>query len=267
MTNFDPSEERVREQLRGASVPAANVAFRERLKRDFVAGEFAQLQNVVPLHAERRTHRIRWMVGMAAAAAVMIVTLALNQAPRWTALPSAGAGTLVVDGVTVPLLDTESLTRRLRPGSRLLLRGTQDLDLVSSGLLALQLSPGTEMVLPTPPGRWFGRAARGSVDRGHLRITTGRQFGGSRLAITTPDAMVQVTGTTLAVIAEPAGTCVCVLEGTAHVRPHRGAMTSVPPGTRCEVARAEPSSQSGEIRVAERPKLLDLRDRLKSVMN
>jgi ferric-dicitrate binding protein FerR (iron transport regulator) len=131
----------------------------------------------------------------------------------------------------------------------------------------MQLSPGTDMVLPNPPGRWFGKSARASVDRGHLRLTTGRHFDGSRLAITTPDATIHVTGTTLAVIAEEAGTCVCVLDGTAHVRPRRGAMTPVPPGTRCEVAHTDGSMHHGEIRMAERPKLLDLRDRLKSVMN
>jgi ferric-dicitrate binding protein FerR (iron transport regulator) len=267
--NFEPREDetRVLERIRISSAPTAGGAFRERLKREFVSGDFGERRGILPLPQRRRTHRVRWMAGLAAAAAAMILTLALNQAPRWTALPGAGSGTVVVDGVALPIGDAAGLTRHLRPGSRLVLRGTKDLDLVSSGLLALQLSPGTEVVLPTPPGRWFGRAARGSVDRGHLRITTGRHFDGSRLAITTPDATVHVTGTTLAVIAEPTGTCVCVLEGTAHVRPHRGTMTPVPPGTRCEVARGDASSHSGEIRVAERPKLLDLRDRLKSVMN
>jgi ferric-dicitrate binding protein FerR (iron transport regulator) len=260
-------ETRVVELIRTSSPPRAGAEFRERLKSEFVAGDFPDRRRVVPFPARRRTHRIRWVAGLAAAAAAMILTLALNQAPRWTALPSAGSGTLVVNGIALPVSDTAALTRSLRPGSRLVLRSTQDLEFVSSGLLAMQLSPGTEVVLPTPPGRWFGRAARGSVSRGHLRLTTGRHFDGSRLAITTPDATVHVTGTTLAVIAESTGTCVCVLEGTAHVRPHRGRMTSVPAGTRCEVAHGDASSHSGEIRVAERPKLLDLRDRLKSVMN
>jgi len=219
------------------------------------------------LPESRRTHRIRWIVGFGAVASVSIVAMALNQAPRWTALPSSGSGSLIVNGVPVPVRESAALTRRLRPGARVLLRSTQDLDLVSSGLLALQLSPGTEVVLPAPPGRWFGRVGRASVDRGLLRLTTGRHFDGSRLSITTPDATVSVTGTTLAVIAGPAGTCVCVLEGTARIRPHRGAMTAVSPGMRCRVARGERGSHEEEIRVAERPKLLDLRDRLKSVMN
>jgi len=222
---------------------------------------------VLSLPEPRRTHRIRWMVGFGTTASVAIVALALNAPPRWTALPSSGTGSLIVNGIPVPVHDSAALTRRLRPGARVLLRGNQDLDLVSSGLLALQLTPGTEMVLPSPPGRWFGRVGRASVNRGRLRLTTGRHFDGSRLSITTPDATVRVTGTTLSVIAEPAGTCVCVLEGTARVRPRRGAMTAVSPGMRCEVARGERGSHEGEIRAAERPRLLDLRDRLKSVMN
>ena len=259
-------EARVLEELRSATVPAAEAAFRERLKGEFVSGSFTGRPVVLPLPVRRRI-RARWVVGLAAAASVAIVAAALNQAPRWTALPSAGTGTLVVNGVSLPVGDTDALTRRLRPGSRVLLQSTQDLDLVSSGLLAMQLSPGTELVLPSPPGRWFGRTGRASVDRGLIRVTTGKRFGGARLAITTPEATVHVTGTTLAVIAEPGGTCVCVLEGTAHVRPHRGTMTRVSPGTRCEIAHGAATSKMNEMREAERPKLLDLRDRLQSVMN
>jgi hypothetical protein len=267
--NFEPGpdEARVLERIRSAAPPLADAAFRSRLKQEFVSGEIPERHAVISLPEPRRTHRVRWIAAMAAAASITVVALALNQAPRWVVMPSAGSGTLLVNGVPHPIEDAAGLARHLRPGARLVLQSAQDLDLVSSGLLAMQLAPGTEAVLPAPPGRWFGRVGRGSVSRGHLRLTTGRRFDGSRLSITTPDATVQVTGTTLAVIAEPHGTCVCVLEGTAHVRPHKGSMTPVTPGTRCEVARGERESHSGEIRVAERPKLLDLRDRLKSVMD
>jgi len=216
---------------------------------------------------KRETHRTRWFAACAAVAILAIVALAVNRAPRWTALPGAGEGTLVVDGVALKVGDVDGLRRRLRPGSRILLRSSEDLDLVSSGLIAMQLSPGTEAILPSPPGRWFGRTGKATVKRGQLRLTTGRHFPGSRLAITTPDATVRVTGSTLAVIAESSGTCVCVLEGRVRVRPNRGAMTGVSPGTRCEVHRGQASPRYGEILAEERPKLLDLRDRLKSVMN
>ncbi len=263
----EADEAAILEQLQSAPVPVAEATFRERLKREFISGSFADRPVVLSLPPIRRRRRMRWAVGLAAAASVTITAAAFNEAPRWTALPSAGTGTLTVNGVSFPVGNSEELTRRLRPGSRVLLESTQDLDLVSSGLLAMQLSPGTELVLPAPPGRWFGRAGRASVDRGLLRVTTGRRFSGARLAITTPEATVRVTGTTLAVIAEPTGTCVCVLEGTAHVRPHRGAMTRVHPGSQCEVARGAATSRMHDMREAERPKLLDLRDRLQSVMN
>jgi len=259
-------EARVLEQLRTAAPPVAGAAFRERLKREFVSGEFAA-SRVVALPAPPRRHRARWVVGFAAAATVTIVAAALNQPPRWTAMPSSGTGQVVVNGVSLPVRDTAELTRRLTPGSRVRLQGGEELNLVSSGLLAIQLSPGTELILPSPPGRWFGRAARATVDRGLVRLTTGRRFGGAHLAITTPEATVHVTGTTLAVIAESTGTCVCVLEGIAHVHPHKGTMTRVSPGTRVDIARGTREPHAGEMRLAERPKLLDLRDRLKSVMN
>ncbi len=262
-----PEEVRVLEKLRSGSAPAAEPGFRDQLKREFTSGRFTERTVVVPLAAPRRRHRMRWVIGLAAAASVTIVAAALNEAPQWTALPTAGSGSLIVNGVSLPVQNSAELTRRLRPGSRILLRSTQDLDLVSSGLLAMQLSPGTELTLPSPPGRWFGRQARASVDRGRVRVTTGKHFDGAHLAIRTPEATVHVTGTTLAVIAEAAGTCVCVLEGTAHVRPHRGRMTRVHPGSQYEVPRGAGDSKIGDMRDAERPKLLDLRDRLQSVMN
>jgi ferric-dicitrate binding protein FerR (iron transport regulator) len=263
----EPNEARVAERIRNLSPPQADPSFRERLKHEFVSGSFADRPRVVPIPPRRTRRRLRWAFGIAAAAACVTVVAALNQPPRWTALPSAGTGHLVVNGTPVPIHETAELTRRLEPGARVRLECTADLDLVSSGLIAMQLSPGTELVLPSPPGRWFGRSANASVARGLLRVTTGRRFSGARLAITTPEAMIRVTGTTLAVIAEPAGTCVCVLEGAALVRPHRGETTRISSGSRCEVPRGAHRSAMGEMRGTERPKLLDLRDRMRAVMN
>jgi ferric-dicitrate binding protein FerR (iron transport regulator) len=86
----------------------------------------------------------------------------------------------------------------------------------------MQVAPGTDLTLPASAGRWFGRATRASVANGEVRITTGTGFHGARLAVETPEAMVQVTGTTLAVICEPTGTCVCVLEGSVRVAAQAG---------------------------------------------
>jgi len=263
----EAEESRVLERIRGVARPSAEPLFREQLKRDFVSGSFGQRPRAVAIAPHRPARFLAWAAGLSAAAAVAIVLAALNQPPRWTALPSGGSGNLVVNGLSIPVRETAELTRRIRPGSRIRLENTEDLNLISSGLLAMQLSPGTEMVLPPPPGRWFARGPQGNVSGGLLRVTTGKRFHGARLAITTPDATIHVTGTTLAVIAEPTGTCVCVLEGTAHVSPHKGGMTRVTPGSSCEVARGGHKSKRGEMRDAERPRLVDLRDRMQAVMN
>jgi hypothetical protein len=205
---------------------------------------------------------------MAAIVAWLVVLAGLNQAPPWTALPSAGSGNVIVNGVSVPVRDYHRLTSRLGPGARVRLESDQDLDILSSGVLGLQLTPGTEAVLPAAPGRWFGRSVVARVDRGSLRVTTGLRFDGAHLAIITPDATIRLTGTTVAVIAEPGGTCVCVLDGTADVKASRGGVVHVPAGTRCDIARnGNKAPREGEIRGAERPKLQDLRDRLQAVMN
>ena len=260
-------ELRVTERLRSVTPPSADPAFRERLRVDFISGSLGERPRIVPMPAARPRRWIQWVMAASAAAAIVGAVAALNQAPRWTALPSAGTGNLIVNGVSLPVRETSELTRRLRPGSRMKLESTQDLELISSGLIALQLSPGTEIVLPPAPGRWFGRASHASVSGGSLRVTTGRRFNGAHLAITTPEASVHVTGTTLAVIAEPTGTCVCVLEGTAHVSPHRGQAKRVHSGTSCEVSRGARTSRMVDMRETERPKLLDLRDRMQAVMN
>jgi len=265
--NSGDGEPEVLGRIRGLTPPRAEPSFRERLKRDFVSGSVGDRPRGVAISPHRRRPILGWASGLSAAAAVAFLVAALNQPPRWTALPSGGSGNVVVNGLSIPVRETAELTRRIRPGSRIRLESTKELDLVSSGVLAMQLSPGTEMVLPPPPGRWFGRGARANVAGGLLRVTTGRRFHGARLAITTPDATVRVTSTTLAVIAQPAGTCVCVLEGTAHVGPHRGAMTRVRPGSRCEVAHGGQTPKTGDMLDAERPRLVDLRDRMQAVMN
>jgi hypothetical protein len=210
----------------------------------------------------------RWALAVGAIVAWLVVLAGLNQAPPWTALPSAGSGNVIVNGVSVPVRDFHRLTSRLGPGARVRLESDQDLDILSSGVLGLQLTPGTEAVLPAAPGRWFGRSVVARVDRGSLRVTTGLRFDGAHLAIITPDATIRLTGTTVAVIAEPGGTCVCVLDGTADVKASRGGVVHVPAGTRCDIARnGNKAPREGEIRGAERPKLQDLRDRLQAVMN
>ncbi|HEY2955620.1 MAG TPA: FecR domain-containing protein [Candidatus Eisenbacteria bacterium] len=208
-------EERARAAVRRLAPPAAPAAWRARLKHEFASGALASAPPraaVLPLPLHRRP-AFHWALLPVAAAAALVAASALNQAPRWELISSRGDGIAVIDGVPVPVNHADDLARRLRPGARLRLPESAELAIASRGQIAMEITPGTDLTLPEPPGRWFGRHARAGIAVGDLRVTTGRGFRGARLEIETPEAMVEVTGTTLAVICEPAGTCVCVLEG------------------------------------------------------
>lgn len=226
-----PEEERASEAVRSLRPPAPEAAYRARLKREFASGKFAT--TVGALAPERRADRFwnrrapLWVAIPVAAAATLVVVSALNRGPRWELLSTRGSGDVVVDGVPVPIADDAELARRLKPGARLRLPADGQLEIASPGQFAFQVTPGTDLTLPAAPGRWFGRRTRAGVAGGEVRISTGAGFAGARLEVETPEVMVQVTGTTLAVIREPAGTCVCVLEGQVMVAA-RGEPAGVP---------------------------------------
>src|SRR2546428_11233894 len=101
--SLKPGESRVAERVRLLKHPPADTAFRERLKGEFVSGDFGERSLIVAMPPPRPRHFLRWAAGMGVAAAAVIVVAAINQPPRWTALPSAGSGRLVVNGVAGPV--------------------------------------------------------------------------------------------------------------------------------------------------------------------
>ncbi|HET7224289.1 MAG TPA: FecR domain-containing protein, partial [Candidatus Eisenbacteria bacterium] len=146
-----------------------------------------------------------------------VAAFALNAGPRWEVISATGPAPIVVNDLLIPPRQAEALTRVLQPGAHVHVPVGDELMVLGRGALALDLTPGTDLVLPGVPGRWFGRQAHARLATGEVRVTTGARFHGARLAIATPEAQVEVHGTTLAVIREPLGTCVCVLEGTVMV--------------------------------------------------
>src|SRR5205085_433042 len=104
-----------------------------------------------------------------------------------------------------------------RSGARVRVPSGAAIEIAAAGDMVVQITSGTDATVPGVPGRWFGRRVEGELESGELRITTGPRFAGATLALTTPEANVVVTGTTLAVIREPAGTCVCVFDGRVRV--------------------------------------------------
>jgi len=231
LERLTPEEARARDAVRSLAPPAADTGYRARLRQGFASGALAPARpreglRPLPIPLYRRP-ALRWALLPVAAAAALVAITTLNQGPRWELISSRGEGVAVIDAVPVPMNHAEDLARRLRPGARLRLPEGAEVEIVSRGQIAMQITPGSDVTLPEPPGRWFGRHARAGIAEGDVRITTGAGFRGARLEVETPEAIVEVTGTTLAVICEAGGTCVCVFEGRVTVA-GRGEGSKVP---------------------------------------
>jgi ferric-dicitrate binding protein FerR (iron transport regulator) len=259
-------EARAREAVAGLERPRADAAFRERLKRDFVSGRIGERRSLV-LEAVRQKSPA-WRLAFAVAAALLVVVgvMSMNRGGSWTVLATTGDGVAIVEGQPVPLAHHEALDQKIQPGMRITVPEGGEMELTTTAGLVVQVTAGTEFVLPTVPGRWFGRRATGSVRRGEIRLTTGPAFRGAALHIDTPEAVVVVTGTTLAVICEPTGTCVCVHDGAVKVGPRGGAMEDVTAGRRRYVFNDGRPPETAEIRATEVHPLGTFRDRRKSLL-
>jgi len=209
--------------------PAAREAFRTALRARFVDGSItapveAPATSVRPPVAARRPRVLRpWTAALAAAALLAVAVFAWlpgpapKRAPAWTLVTisadsTAGAAPIVqVDERAVAF--TALPGTPLAPGARVALPPGVAVELRLGDVLALATAPGTAFTLPSD-----GPARRASIAHGEVRYVTGPAFAGTRLAVDSPQAHVEVTGTAFVVIAAPAMTCVCVGEGTVHVR-------------------------------------------------
>ena len=261
-------EARARDAVRGLDRPMADASFRARLRREFLSGtiQSAAPARVLALPWHRRP-MTRWGVPLFAAAAALVVASVFNQGPAWRVNAIHGEGLVIVDGVPVPTQHADDLQRRLKPGVLLQLPAGVELEISSHGQMAVQYTGGTLASIPTPPGRWFQRRAGAEIRSGEVRVTTGMSFHGARLALETPEARVEVTGTTFAVICEPAGTCVCVMEGRLRVGARGAAdMAEVAAGHRRFVFADGRPEESADMRDTEHVPLGDFRDRMREEM-
>lgn len=262
--DLTPDERRARDEVRALASPAAGAEFRARLSRAFASGTITAAPR--PAARSYAANPWRWAVVPVAAAAVFLIANALNRGPGWQLTKADGEGIAVVDGRPVPMNHTDELAHRLRPGARVQVPDGATLEITSARTLCVELTGGTDCALPGVPGRWWGREVAGEVKHGELRITSGMDFRGARLALTTPEAKVMVSGTTLAVICETGGTCVCVLEGRVMVGPIAGVMQSVGGGMLRYVFNDARPVALAPMREVERVKLGAFRDGRKDSM-
>jgi ferric-dicitrate binding protein FerR (iron transport regulator) len=200
-------EAAVQDVLRSLPEPPVSVDFRARLRREFADGSI-RVQRA-------RSRSLGSPARAAAVAAAMLAALVMvaNRGPQWTVEGVTGSGAVVVNGHPIPAHETETLRRAIRPGAHLATSGDVQVDLVLAGRMAIQIAPGSQASIPNSPGRWFGRLVHNEVSAGEVRFTTGAALRGSGVRIRTPEVVIDVQGTTFAVIRESAGSCVCVLEG------------------------------------------------------
>lgn len=252
-----PEQSLGQKAVRGLSVPEASGEFRDRLKTEFTSGK-------VPAEIRRFPgfrRPLLFAMGIAAVAAVILLAIFLgNEGPGWR-LEEPLPAHLIVNGTKMPVDDARAMDRMLQPGTAVACEDSTGATIASPDHLYVQLAPRSEVMLPETPSRWFDRTIEAEVMRGEVRFTTGEGFRGARLMVETPEVLVEVLGTTIAVIRKDFGTCVCVLEGSVRVGPKGdGRMEQVNEGRRRTIFNDGRPPFEEEILPMERMKLQMMRD-------
>jgi ferric-dicitrate binding protein FerR (iron transport regulator) len=228
---YSPAEERARESIRKLDQVKADARFEERLEERFVGGAFA----AATLPGRRTGAPVAaapWL-GFAAAAAILVAAgLVLNGGLNWSLNAVSGSGVMTVDGTGYSAAETETLPKRLAAGALVETDAQAGFEFLVPGVLVIEVMPGSRVMAPTIPNRWWGRSVEFGVATGEARLMTGPAFPGTELTVVTPEGTVLVTGTTIAVNRDESGTCVCVLNGTARIGTGPDDMEDVPSGMR-----------------------------------
>jgi len=227
-------EERIRSALRSLEHSDADPGFQERLRADFVSGRIQEAASGRARQAKivGLPSRWRWAAAAVLVVGVFAAIFGLSRRTSWEIMDVRGTGEVVAQGSPIPASDTARLGARLGAGGRLETRGDAELNLVGGDAVALGVAPGTDVQIQRPPARWLGRSTRLRLFAGELRIVTGPDFPGATLVVHTPEGMVRLTGTAVAVYRDPTLTCICVLEGTAAIGVDAEHLEDVPPGKR-----------------------------------
>ncbi|NNF06007.1 MAG: hypothetical protein HKN21_04545 [Candidatus Eisenbacteria bacterium] len=229
-------EARVQKLLRSLSAPEGDSSFQKSLRDQFVSGELQETGNateageagatatpsraatpdrakVVPIESHARSIWT-WAVAAAAVVAIVFSAVMYNTGPAYEFMAVRGSGFVEVNGERIAASNIPQLTAAIHGGARVKLDPSVEMDVRVPGYFALQLTENTDMILPRSPGKLWGKTQNALFENGEVRVTTAADFPGSQLTFSTPEAVVEVNGTTLAVIRDEDGTCVCVYSGS-----------------------------------------------------
>jgi len=163
-----------------------------------------------PLRTRRSFRRLVWV---AAAAAILAVTFLLPQPERWRAQLD---GRLSFDGTDYLPGDEARLGAALeQPGT--LETGVARARLELGDAFAVELLPNSSLAVPQLPSLDGVEPVAFELARGETYLRTSASYPGNPIVVRTALADVSLHGTTVGVLVDEQGTCVCVAEGTARV--------------------------------------------------
>jgi len=163
-----------------------------------------------PLRERRSFRRLVWAL---AAAAILAVTFLLPEPERWRAELD---GRVVFDGREylpgeearlATALERSGLLETSAARGRIELGDAFALELLAEGSLAVPPLPVLDGVEPM----------EFELTRGEAYLRTGASYPGNPIVVRTDLADVALHGTTVGVLVDAQGTCVCVADGTARV--------------------------------------------------
>jgi ferric-dicitrate binding protein FerR (iron transport regulator) len=234
--NLTPEELRLQKAIRGLGEVRADVAFRERLRGQFIAGDLDDdsradsPDNVVTWDRGGNRRRL-WGAAIPVLAAILAFVFLTGGNPDWTLQSVTGTGTIQVDGSRVEATDPEGLASLIRPGARFVVPGTAELELLLGDIMVFGIIRDADVTIPADPDSG-PKVYTARVAQGELLVKTGPAFAGKQLLILTSEGRIELTGTTLAVTKGDGFTCVCVLEGTAKIGKDVAALEEVGAGYR-----------------------------------
>jgi len=236
--DLSPEELRIQASVRGLDEVRAEDAFREKLRQQFVSGDFEDSAepNVSAASAEivgsPRRKRRSWGFAIVPAIAAMLAIIFLGgNEPGWELSALRGEGTLIINGVAVEASDFAAVARLIEPEARVVVPEGLEVDVLLDGVIVFGVVGPVDFTVPNEPAKAPYNYAV-NVHHGEFRIKTGPDFEGRQMVMTTSDGQTEIVGTTIAIFKNADLTCVCILEGTASVGKDDDHMDAVPAGMR-----------------------------------
>ena len=228
----DAAQQMAQAAVRSMAEPTADAEFRARQRAAFVSGDFAS----GPAHRRAPApSRRRWRIGVpvAVAAALALFLFAMNPTPGLQLTAVEGTQQIVVDGVEMSCADLSPIQAALHPGCRLGLPEGARLELASESRLLMEVEGNGTIVLPSMPGRWFGRSVQSDVvGNAVLRVATGVTFEGSTYRLRGEMAELEVGHSAVEMRQDRDGLTVDVLDGEVVAHLDNGEVRTVAAGQR-----------------------------------